>query len=177
MKHLLFVLMTALLLAACGNDSVKETEEIPVELDATVETEESEEEEMEQLEEAEEEVASADEAEKVEVPQGDLTVDGAKEIIETAGMGAQDKLVSATIEGEEIQAIIEMESRALMEDDFAAVASYSKASAELLAYEGWEVLTIEYVNVGTISMNRSEKEVNEDGMDHFPVYAIAGKLK
>lgn len=166
--------MAALLLAACGNESgiEPEKEASQAESDSVIEDEE-----VGQLED--EEIDSPDEEEKIEIedPNGNITDDWVKEVLEIRGMGEQDKLVSATFQNGEIKAAIEMESRALMEDDFLAVLAYTKASEELLSYEGWDVLTIEYINIGTISLNRSEKEVNEDGKDHFPVEKMAGNLR
>ncbi|WHY85971.1 hypothetical protein QNH39_25910 [Neobacillus novalis] len=49
-------------------------------------------------------------------------------------------------------------------------------SDELLNHEGWEVLTITYVNIGTIRMNRNEKETNEYGV-YFPTLEIEARLK
>lgn len=57
-----------------------------------------------------------------------------------------------------------------------AVNRYSQLSDELLNHEGWEILTISYTNIGTISMNRIEKETNEFG-DYFPTMKIEERLK
>lgn len=56
------------------------------------------------------------------------------------------------------------------------MSSYQGASDALLTVEGWNTLTIDFVDVGTISMNKSEKESNEYG-DYFPVASITEKLK
>lgn len=57
-----------------------------------------------------------------------------------------------------------------------AVTRYTSLSHELLNHEGWEILTITYSNIGTISMNRNEKETNEYG-DYFPTMEIEKRLK
>ena len=57
-----------------------------------------------------------------------------------------------------------------------AVNIYSQLSDELLYHEGWEVLTIIHPNIGTISMNRNEKETNEYG-DYFPTMEIENSLR
>jgi len=54
---------------------------------------------------------------------------------------------------------------------------YSQASDALLEVEGWKTLAIEYVDIGTVSMNISEKQSNELGMYYFPVAIITEKLK
>lgn len=106
-----------------------------------------------------------------------MTVEEATELIEYTGMGEGDKLVSATVENGEIKAVIELVPHDLLPVKDLAVARYSQASDELLDHEGWKVLTIEYVDVGTISMNSSEKETNEYDMDYFSTAEIEKRLK
>jgi hypothetical protein len=57
-----------------------------------------------------------------------------------------------------------------------AVNRFSQLSDELLNHEGWQILTVTYANVGSISMNRNEKETNEYG-DYFPTLEIEERLK
>ncbi|WP_162785175.1 hypothetical protein [Bacillus sp. P14.5] len=52
---------------------------------------------------------------------------------------------------------------------------YSQLSDELLYYEGWGVLTVTFPGVGTVSMNRMEKETNDYG-DYFPMATIEERL-
>ncbi|MEK3886234.1 hypothetical protein [Bacillus sp. FSL K6-3431] len=70
-----------------------------------------------------------------------------------------------------------MVSQELLSNENLAITRYSQASDELLDREGWELLTIEYVEVGTISMNRLEKETNEYDMDYFPTDTIEERIK
>jgi len=99
-----------------------------------------------------------------------------REIIEYSGMGEEDLLISTTIEDSEIKATIEMASHEFLTPDVIAESLYSSLSDELFNYEGWDVLTVTYQDVGTISMNRNEKESNEYG-DYFPTIKIMEKLK
>lgn len=57
-----------------------------------------------------------------------------------------------------------------------AVNGYSQLADELLKHEGWQTLTVTYANVGSVSMNRNEKETNEIG-DYFPTLKIEERMK
>ncbi len=100
-----------------------------------------------------------------------MSDDVLKKTIEDTGMGEGDKLIGASIDNGEIKAIIELASDDLFPEEVMASTRYSQLSDELLAHEGWETLTIEYVNVGIVSMDRSEKESNEYG-DYFSTEKI-----
>ncbi|MBS4199847.1 hypothetical protein KHA93_09275 [Bacillus sp. FJAT-49732] len=100
-----------------------------------------------------------------------------EEAITYAGMGEDDKLESVYIENGDIEIVIELAPNDLLDPKDLAVTSYSQASDELLEHEGWKTLTIKYVEIGTISMNRSEKETNDLGMDYFPTRVITERLK
>ncbi|WP_413379284.1 hypothetical protein [Alkalihalobacillus sp. 1P02AB] len=119
-----------------------------------------------------EEPEAVDEAELVE----ELSVDEIEEEILFSGMGEDDLLQSLIFEGGEIKVIIELAEDELFSSEDMAVTRYSQASDALLIYEGWEVLTIEYTEVGVISIDRSESETNELDMDYFPVDIIEQNL-
>ncbi|MBD8067630.1 hypothetical protein [Bacillus sp. PS06] len=108
--------------------------------------------------------------------QTSISLEEAKEMIDYTSLGAQDKLISVEVENGEIKAMIEIAPGELFEADVLAVNRYSQLSDELLKRDDWETLTVEFVDVGTISMNHSEKETNEYG-DYFPTAVIEQRLK
>lgn len=105
-----------------------------------------------------------------------ITVEEVKEIIEYSGMSEDDTLIDASVEGDEIKVVIDLVLHELLPENNIATSSYSQASDALLERDDWQVLTIEYVGIGKISMNRFEKESNEFG-DYFPTTKIEAKLK
>lgn len=191
MKKLLYIgAMSALLLTACGEEKAEETSNAQEEIDKAKEKEaeqakvdaelKAKEEEEQKAKEAEEKALAEQEAKKETevIAEKLITVNEAKEIIENSGMGENDKLVSLNVENGEIKAVIELAPNKFnLPPKDIAVSSYQMASDELLAVEGWDTLTIEYVGVGTISMNESEKESNEFDMYYFPAAIITEMLK
>lgn len=105
-----------------------------------------------------------------------LTEELVKEMIDSNGMGDGDKLTNVSFVKGEIKATIDLAPDEMVPAKDLAVTRYSQLSDELLKHEGWEILSITYANIGTISMNRNEKETNEFG-DYFPTMVIEGKLK
>ena len=91
-------------------------------------------------------------------------------------IGAEDKLINFSVRNGEIRATIDLAPNGMFPSEDIAVNIYSQLSDELLYHEGWEVLTITYSNIGTISMNRNEKETNEYG-DYFPTIEIENSLR
>lgn len=147
MKKLFFISSLALLLGACSNE-----ETLPKEKPLT------------------------DEVEHIQETQ--ISNDEIKVIIEDYGLGEEDELISLSVKNGEIKATIDLASSEFnlpLED--MAVTSYSQISDTLLEEEGWNTLTIEYVDIGTISMNISEKEMNELDMPYFPTATITERLK
>lgn len=126
--------------------------------------------EIEDKKEAKEEKSKEDKHQEASI-----NVEDVKQDIEYSGLGANDKLVGVTFKNGEIKGTIELAENNLIEPKDQAVTGYSQLSDSLLKKEGWDTLTIEYVNVGTISMKRSEKETNEVG-DYFPSIEIEKKL-
>ena len=119
--------------------------------------------------------AKAD-AKVAEQSQQQITVDKVKEIIEYYSIGGNDKLNNVSFENGEIKATIVLAPNELFSAKDIAVNGYSKLSDELLNHEGWQILNITYANIGSISMNRNEKETNEFG-DYFPTLEIEKRLK
>lgn len=106
-----------------------------------------------------------------------LTEEKVTEIIEYYSLGEDDKLTNVSVEDGEIKATIVLAPNELIPSPVdMAVSGYSALSDELLNHDGWEILTIIYANIGTVSMNRNEKETNEVG-DYFPMLEIEKRLK
>ncbi|MGP1909372.1 hypothetical protein ACTSEZ_14505 [Metabacillus sp. JX24] len=105
----------------------------------------------------------------LEIPGGEIKEDGIKEIVDNH-LGGE-----FSFENGEIKAIADLSGYDIGSPEDVAVSSYAKLSDELLFYTGWETLTVTFLNVGTISMNRSEKETNEYG-DYFPTMEIEERL-
>ncbi|MED0970465.1 hypothetical protein P4T63_27570 [Bacillus paramycoides] len=99
-----------------------------------------------------------------------------KEIIEYYSIGENDKLNNVSVENGEIKATIVLASNNLFPARDLAVNGYSHLADELLNHDGWQKLSVTYANVGSISMNRNEKETNEAG-DYFPTLKIEERLK
>ncbi|CAM4013586.1 hypothetical protein BAMA111019_00135 [Bacillus manliponensis] len=108
--------------------------------------------------------------------QQQIQVDKVKEIIEDYSIGENDTLNDVSVENDEIKATIVLASNELVSAKDMAVSRYSQLSDELLNHEGWQTLTVTYTNIGSISMNRTEKETNELG-DYFPSLEIEKRLK
>ncbi|MGE7693909.1 hypothetical protein ACQKNC_07290 [Lysinibacillus sp. NPDC094177] len=172
MKKLIYIgAMSALLLAACGEEKAKK----PIPENKTIEYPKP----SEQAKNEDEEKALAEQKEETgDIAEKEITINKAKEILEYSGMGENDKLISLTVENGEIKAVIDLAPNKFnLPPKDIAVSMYSQASDALLEEEDWKTLTIEYVNIGTVSMNISEKQSNELGMYYFPVAIITEKLK
>ena len=144
------MILSVALLSACGEDN---TENVRAEEDVT--------------------------GEKVDMSDEQITVlanDNIEEIVGFVGTGEGDKLISAEIDGEEVKAVIELASSDLLTDEQYVLTRYSQASDGLLEYEYWKTLSIEYVGIATISLDRSEAVANEFGLYYFPEEIIADNL-
>lgn len=189
MKKVLFILLAALfLLVACdsgeGSQEDQKKEELPLEEIEEVEEATKEEPEVEPIEEVEdqkkEETKVEKKVEQAQTPKEAskaFTDEELKEIIEYTALSEDDELVNATFEKDEIIATIKLAPHSFLSNKDIALSSYAGAADELLTYEGWEILTITFNDVGTISMNRSEKESNEFDMEYFPIAKIEENLK
>jgi hypothetical protein len=152
-------------------DKVEEDKKI-AEAEAKEEAERKAKEEAERL--AAEEKAKQEEAQKAVT--ADLTAEEVKEIIEYNSLSEGDQLLDYSFTNGVIKATVELPPNDMFPAQDLAVNMYSTLSDELLQHEGWEVLTITYANIGTISMNRNEKETNEYG-DYFPTLEIEDRLQ
>lgn len=97
------------------------------------------------------------------------------EIIEYA-LGEEDKILDLALANNEIKVAIELAEGILAPREI-AISRYSSISDQLLNYNGWEILTVEFINIGTISMNKLQKETNELGLSYFPATEIEKHLK
>ncbi|RST58595.1 hypothetical protein D5F11_016300 [Siminovitchia terrae] len=105
-----------------------------------------------------------------------ISPDEVEKVVNYIAIGEQDKLISVDVVDGEIKIVIEQAPHDLLPGEDLATNTYSKISDELLELESWDILTIQYVDIGTISMNRSEKERNEYG-DYFPTQVIEERLE
>lgn len=121
-------------------------------------------------------VPAADKESAVDQSPQQLTVDKVKEIIEYYAIGANDKVNNVSVVNGEIKATIVLAPNDLFPARDMAVNGYSQLADELLKHEGWQTLTVTYANIGSVSMNRNEKETNEVG-DYFPTLKIEERLK
>lgn len=179
MKKTLYIMSVALLLlAGCNaeepnnnhstNEPIVETEEKPNEPEQVL-TEQQKEDNKEKL------IELSQESQPREIPQP-LTKVQVKEIIDYYGVEEGDKLTNVSFVNREIKATIDLAPNEMFPAKDMAVNRYTELSDELLKHEGWEILSITYPNIGTISMNRNEKETNESG-DYFPTMVIEERLK
>jgi hypothetical protein len=185
MKKIPYMMMVALLLlTACNAEEPNNIESANEALEEEVEKEETKEKTGES-EEVPKDQTTDDTEEKLneqshetqpqETPQP-LTEGQVKEIIDYYGIGEGDQSSNVSFVNGEIKATINLAPNETFPAKDIAVNRYSQLSDELLNHEGWELLTIIYPNIGTISMNRNEKETNEYG-DYFPTMVIEERLK
>ncbi|MTH54100.1 hypothetical protein GKZ89_11835 [Bacillus mangrovi] len=149
----------------------KEQEEAKAKAEAEAE-EKAKEEAAEQEVKLQAEAESSEEAElmdALEIPGGEINEDGIKKIVDNHLGGEY------SFDNGEISATADLSGYDIGSPEDVAVSSYANLSDELLYYTGWETLTVTFLNVGTISMNRSEKETNEYG-DYFPTMEIEERL-
>ncbi|WHY00307.1 hypothetical protein [Neobacillus sp. DY30] len=178
MKKILYSLLAALvLLTACNAEEpnnnrqsanvplTKEVKDTPIKVNDGQTTKDSEEKLNEQ----------SQETQPREIPQP-LTKAQVKEIIDFYGAGKGDQLSNFSFVNGEIKATVNLAPKKMFPAKDIAVNRYSQLSDELLKHEGWNILTITYPAVGTISMHRNEKETNDKG-DYFPTMVIKEKLK
>lgn len=179
MKKTLYIIPIALLLlAACNteernnnqltNEPIMETEDKRHKSEELL-TEQQKEDNEEKLNE------QSQESQPREKPQP-LTEVQVREIIDYYGSGEGDKLTNVSFVNGEIKATIDLTPNKMFPARDKAVNRYSQLSDELLNHEGWQILTVTYANIGSISMNRNEKETNEFG-DYFPTLEIEERLK
>lgn len=106
-----------------------------------------------------------------------ITEDLVREIIEQSALSEGDELTSLEVDGYVINAVVKVTKNELLTEAMKAEVTYSRMSDQLLDIEGWEVLTVEFVDVGTVSFERRESVKNEFGGEYFPLEEIINQLK
>lgn len=166
MKRLLLtVFMIVLLLFGCS------TQETPA-----TENNSDNNQQQQETQQLQETVTEANNDEGGQSQNNEISEEQVREIIEEYALTDGDKIIDLSVENNEIKAVIELAESIVPLKDI-AITVYSAASDELLNHEGWEVLTIKFEGVGTVSMNRSDHETNDFGMPYFPRIEIEKNLK
>lgn len=174
MKKILFILISVLILAACGSDKPQE-EHTNNEVVESTEQDEAVNEDTD-ITEDDSEKQDSNASETEDAQNDEIDADEVKELLEYGALGENDELKSVTVENGEIKAVIEIGEHELIDDPrLLAETVYSAAGDELLQRDGWDVLTIDFVDVGTVSMNQDQKEANEFG-EYFPSEEIMKQL-
>lgn len=196
MKNLAFIFVLVLLLSACGSETTEpeaaanetavseeivEAEAIPTpieeetkEIEETIPVEVPETEEVSVEPEEEFEVSAEEPEESVYTHgSGTITAEEIKALVpDYFGPG---EVKSMEVNGGNIFVSVSMETGDLFTPTDLAVNSYSQLSDELLFYDGWDRLVVEFMGIGTVDMYISEAESNEYG-DYFPTLAIEEDL-
>ncbi|ARK25988.1 hypothetical protein SporoP37_15790 [Sporosarcina sp. P37] len=189
MKKISVIILAALLLSACSEekadkDQGTEKEVAPIESVYEKETISSQQDEANQEKKPvaekndtvhQNEAESKPAEHSVQPAAKTLSNEKFKEAIDYSMLSEGDELLSSSVADSKLYATVKLGEEAF-EPSMMAASSYSALSDELLSKEGWEVLTVEFVDIGTVSMNRNEKETNELGMDYFPVAKIEANL-
>ena len=168
------IFLSSLLLVAC--DDEKEPAKEVVSAPVVNEEETTKPEEKEKIDEdVESDVVVVDEDDPVPQKGGVINVDQIRALIEYHALGTDDRVVEVALNDGIITATIEVQAM----DGFPATTSaemvYSAMGDELLLHEGWRVLTVNFVDIGTVSMNRSAQK--DDGAGpYFPAAEIAKQL-
>lgn len=174
MKRLLLLISTLVLLVGCGeNEYEKDLREAKIRLEEAKE-------DTKRLEEVSKEIdKTSDSIKEVQEEMGienELNESEIKELLEYAALGEGDIITDLVIEDEEVKVTIEIADSDIFDDkSLLAETVYSRAGEELLELDDWEVLTIEFVDIGNVSINRSETESNEFG-EYFPLEKIIEQL-
>lgn len=162
MKRLLILTASMVLLTACADDQ------------KTVSENERLDEIANQLEETNQALTGMHDLIGIE---NDITNDEVVGLLEQNALEEGDAITDLEINGEEITLTISVGDDEMFEDKtITAESLFSRVGEELLQYDGWEVLTVEFTDIGTISLDRYQSEVNEYGMEYFPLDVIIGQL-
>lgn len=182
MKKLAILLVSLLLLTACGTEqelieSTATTEVIEESggMKKTITTETVETAEIEESEDTEitDEVIE-DETASMASDLEPITFEQIEAIV-LDNTGINDKLIAFDVTDGNIHVEIDMAPDELFPPEDLAIARYTVISDELLYYNGWTRLTMEFVGTGIISVDTSEAEMNEYGV-YFPAEAIEEDL-
>ena len=153
MRKLLFIMVSLVfLLFACADEAKNEDGQAGKENEETSLNEDS------------------GDSEETEIEEDEL-----REIVESS-VAEGDELVSLSIEEGEVHAVVNLAANDSPRPFDVAISRYSDISGKLLTHGGWEVLTVEFSDVGTISIDRSESQENELGV-FFPTKLIEEKFE
>lgn len=119
---------------------------------------------------------SEDDAEQAAVKVDPIAENVVREIIEYQGLREGDSLTKLEVDDYEIKAVVKVGKHDLLTEALKAEAVYISTSEALLKEEGWDTLTVEFTDVGTVSMNRKDAKENEFGGKYFPVEEIMKQL-
>lgn len=105
------------------------------------------------------------------ITKGNLTLDKKQlgDILEHTSLSKGDEIVKLLIHEDEISILVDISDKLeavkgkLSDRKWHAKMIYSGMSEELLNYDGWEVLTVEFITAGVVSMDRSQREVSQYG--------------
>ena len=89
-----------------------------------------------------------------------------KEIVKPS-INSDDELINVKCEKDNIIIEVKLGDPSPLDYNFLAVSRYSTISDKLLEYTGWNDLTVNFVDVGEITMNYSEHKTNENGGKYF----------
>lgn len=179
MNRLLIILLGAMLLVGCGDNAYeKELKEAKKVLEESKADSERLEEISKQIDETSDLITEVQEEMGIEEDPVGISAEEVAELLAYEALSEGDSITNVEIYDGEIKAVIEISDDAIISDkSLLAESIYSRAGDALLELEGWDVLTVEFVDVGEVSMQRNEKESNEYGMDYFPLEKIIGQLE
>lgn len=167
LKKVLFLIVISILslsLAACSGETESE---------AKAENEKETEQENKEQEEAD----SQKTEEKQEQNKG-MNVDKATQLLEDHVLEENDEIQKLTMNDGEIKAsIIIGDNDTINDKTLLAQIAYSSAGDEFLQHEGWEVLTIDFVDLAEVSMHRNEQETDENDFVYFPMDKIIDQFE
>lgn len=110
-----------------------------------------------------------------------INVSEIEKIIKKSALSKEDKLSEVSFENRKIEMTIDVDKnndflKELPEGEL-EISNYSSVSDELLRYDGWDVLKVNYPNLGSVNMKESEKMSNEYGYYYFSYEEIDEKVR
>ena len=100
------------------------------------------------------------------------------EIVSSEILTENDVLVNAALDDNRITLTIDLGESEIYDDKILlAESTFANAGDVLLEYDGWKSLAIEFVDIGNITLDRQESEINEYGMEYFPFEKVIGQLE
>lgn len=119
---------------------------------------------------------SKDDTEQAAVKVDPIAENVVREIIEYQGLGEGDSLTKLEVDDYEIKAVVKVGKHDLLTEAMKAAAVSIAISDALLKEEGWDTLTVEFTDVGTVIMSRKDAKENEFGGKYFPLEEIMKQL-